>query len=299
MSYDLYFYKKSNSELTLQDIEEYIDANIPHTETDESGQRLYWNDATEAHFALDFADDDEEDDICKENPDFETTGLSFSINFIRPYYFGLEIFPIIEEMVEKLDLYVFNPQNSGDDETPQKYRKDELRLDWSERNDRITIRMQDQINPIYFPREKLNQIWKYLYGREELQKRLGENVYASGYFFLQNRKDGKISTATTWTEHIPVVLPPVDYVIIQKRYKRFFKTVKEDGLVTYSELMEKFGKYFKPFEGDMPGLKIMTPEFEHTVAKEFNKLKIWKSIKEFGPGIGKSSLVDIKTGSRK
>lgn len=69
------------------------------------------NEKTGVYFLIDF----DEPNIEKEDievfdcfDDFENLNTSASINFFRPDYFGNEIFPIIANFSEKLDLYILN-----------------------------------------------------------------------------------------------------------------------------------------------------------------------------------------------
>jgi uncharacterized protein YtpQ (UPF0354 family) len=112
--------------------------------------------------------------------------------------------------------------------------------------------------------------------------------------FLESFQDGKIYTVTTWTNHIPVVLPPVDFVIVNKKYDRIFKTIEESGLIPYEEIMEKFGSFFKDFNHEIPNLKIIHQYESDCIRKEFNRLKIWKTANEFGKLIEKDGFVNVK-----
>jgi hypothetical protein len=138
MSYDLYLYKRSDSQLSEEKIIEYIANKIPHISRDENSNWNYFNPETEVHFSISKAEPDSEND---EPVDlyygFLDTGFYFSINYFRSPDFGLEIFPYLEEMIRDLDLYVLNLQTNDDEERPHRYLRDELRLDWEKQNNLV------------------------------------------------------------------------------------------------------------------------------------------------------------------
>jgi hypothetical protein len=225
---------------------------------------------------------------------FTNLNFSCSINFFRPRFFGLEIFPLIEKFISDLDLFVLDPQDEVDPNSPRKFEKDYLKNQWIRHNDGVTLAHFKELNFEYFPLEKSNQIWWYLSQRKELQDKLVDDSFVCGYFLLKSKEDGKIYTATTWTQHIPIVIPLVDYVIIQKKYKKLFKTVEESGLVKYSTIMSEFKDNFKPFKHEIPDLMTINQIDSDKIADRFNKLEIWKSIKDFGTGIAKGGVVNVK-----
>ncbi len=71
-----------------------------------------------------------------------------------------------------------------------------------------------------------------------------EDIFVPGYFVLKSKEDGLLYTACVWPNHIPIILPAVDFVIIQKQYKKLFAKVEESGLVSYDTIINKFGDRF-------------------------------------------------------
>lgn len=297
MSYDLFFYKSKDSKITEQDFADYLNKNLPINVSDHPKQWDYVNEETDADFLIDWNEPNSETEDIELFDSFENyTNLNFScsINFFRPRFFGLEVFPLIDKFVSDLDLFVLNPQDEVDPDTPRKFEKDYLKNQWIQHNDKVTLAQFKELNFEYFPLEKSNNIWWYLSQRKELQDKLGDYIFVCGYFLLKSKEDGKIYTATTWTQHIPIVIPPVDYVIVQKKYKKLFRTVEESGLVKYSTIMSEFKDSFKPFEHEIPDLMTISQIDSDRIADRFNKLEIWKSIKDFGIGIAKGGVVNVK-----
>lgn len=297
MSFDLYFYKRTEDMFSEQDFADYLNKNLPSNISEHPKQWDYENEETGVYFLIDWNEpntEQEDIEIFDSFKDFTNLNFSCSINFFRPRYFGLEIFPIIDKLVKDLDLFVLNAQDELNHDKPLKYPDNYIRDQWIRHNDKVTRDQYDELGFKYFPLDKSNYMWWYMFHRQEIQNNLKEDVFIAGYFLLQSNEDNKIYTVTTWTNHIPCVLPPVDYIIIQKNYKRLFKTVEQTGIVSYATIMDKFGQYFEPFNHEIPNLKIIHQKESDIIEKDFNNLKIWKTTKEFGSMIGMDGFVNIE-----
>jgi len=77
-------------------------------------------------------------------------------------------------------------------------------------------------------------------------------------------------------------LPPIDYLIIQKNYKKFLKKIEESGLVSYNTIINLFGDQFEEFEYEVPNLKVIRTSNADKIQKQFNALKLGKTVNEFG-----------------
>jgi uncharacterized protein YtpQ (UPF0354 family) len=296
MSYDLYFYKGIESPLTEKDIFDYLNKYLPHNKSDIPNQWYYNNEETGVYFLIhqDNNSNLSSEDNCDIYPGFKYLNLYCNINFLRPRYFGLEIFHLIDNLSKDLDLFILNPQDNINNEIPFKYEKDYLRDQWIIQNDQNSIRSFYELDLKYYPEDKSNYFWWFLSERKNIQNSLKEDVFVAGILFLEGYEDKKIYTATTWTEHIPVILPPVDFVIVNKKYKKFFETIEETGLIPYKEIMEKFGSFFKEFKHEFPGLKIIHQHESECIKPKFNRLKIWKTTKDFGKLIEKDGFVNVR-----
>lgn len=303
MSYDLHFYKHKEHQVNEQEIADYLTNKLHLDYDEEARQWAYFNDETEASFWIEWVDtyiegeeiddDEEEIDEIEEFENYDNLNFIFSINYFRADYFGLEIFPMIEKMADELSLFISNPQDRGND-LPRVFKEGELFEAWKKSNHEVTKNYFKEYGFEYISPEKSNYIWQYLSHRDELQAKLGSEVFACGCFFIKDNENGNILTAAVWTEHIPVVLPRVDLVIVQKRYKKMFKHIDVSGLVKYSQIIGAFGNQFKNLEHPVPHLKIINQKDADSIEKEFNNLEIWKKIEEFGTGVSKSDIVNVK-----
>jgi hypothetical protein len=297
MSFDLYFYKSKDNLLTEQHVAEYLNDNIPHNNSEHSKQWSYENPATGVYFLIDWneADEDTENiEIFGSFKDYQYLNFSFSINFFRPRFFGLEIFPIIEKFINDLDLYVLDPQDETDHDNPRKFSQGYLQDQWIRQNDKVTLDQFEELKFLFLPVEKSNYLWWFQMHREELQESLTEDIFVPGYFVLKNKEDEQLYTACVWPEHIPIILPPVDYLIVQKKNKKLFKTVEESGLVSYDTIISQFGDYFQDFYHSVPDLKVIRQSNADKIEKKFTALKLGKTVTDFGSGVAFDSFVNVK-----
>lgn len=128
MSYDLYFYKKKNSELLEKDIRDYLRTEL--TEPNEQNNQWWFdNEDTGVYFCFEATDAEDSDDykeLFESFSEFDNMGFLFNLNFIRPEFFGLEAFLFVEKFIEDLDLYVLNTQSEKSSHIPYKPERNEL-----------------------------------------------------------------------------------------------------------------------------------------------------------------------------
>lgn len=259
MSYDLSFYKHKDSPLRREDIVAYL--NRESDETDEETTEWYFqNEDTDVYFDFALAEkpvlndenyaEAEYEDDSPVFDDMESLDLWFHINFIRPNFFGLEGFAFVDKFVEDLGLYVYNPQSSFEDERPYVPIKGDLYENWRDNNERairtLTADRDTEFDLIYVPEEKTNRMWKHNFACKALQEKLGDDSFAASGFFVTRGEDKTPISVTTWTQHIPCVIPIVDRYVIIRQKKKLFRTINEQGVITYETLMREFGSFFEP-----------------------------------------------------
>lgn len=298
MSYDLYLYKAKSSNLTEESFADYLTKNLKFNNSEHPNQWMYENPETAVYFWIDRNEpntDDEEMQLFDNFEEYVNLNFTFGINFFRPQFFGFEVFPIIEKIIEDNDLYVLNPQDEDDPDNPRKFKPGYFREQWVRQNNNVSFKQFNELSIEYYPPEKSNYMWWFLYNREDIQNNLAEDIFVAGYFMLKSNEDGELYTGCVWPEHIPVVLPPVDFIIIKKTIKSLFKTKEETGLVPYQTIMDKFGKYFEPFENEVGILDLMVLRQKNAdlISKEFNKLEV-TPVEGFGTGVSFDCFVNIR-----
>lgn len=295
MSYDLYFYKHKDNNLTEKECAGYLTANLPFTNTEHPKQWHYENPETGVYFIIDWNESNTEAEeimLFDSFPEFVNLNFNLSVNFFRPDYFGVEIFPVIEKLIADLDLYVLNPQDEVNADNPAKFSSGYFLEQWIRHNKRVSAEKFEELGFNYMPAEKSDYIWNYLFHKAELEGNIKEDIFVPGYFILKCKGTGQLYTACVWPNHIPLILPPVDFVVIQKMYRKLFKEVEESGIVKRESMDHIVRTYFDDFEFKVPGLKILTQANADKLAKEFNNLKIERKISEF-ESVDKDRFVNV------
>ena len=291
MSFDLYFYKAKDNPVTEKDVATYLSNNLTSNISKSTRQWDYENPETGVYFLIDWNEPDSEDE---EFEGFINLNFSFSLNFFRPDFFALESFPIVEKFVNDLDLFIFDPQDFNDVVIPAKFPAGYLETEWIAHNNQVTLDQFEKFNFKYLAADKSNYLWRFQFHREKLQNGLTEDIFVAGIFILESDKDGQLYTFCVWPNHIPVILPKVDYVIIKKVHKKLFKTIEESGFVQYDKIIAELGNSFETFEHNVPDLVALRQENADKISKRFNKLPIEGSAVDFGKMIAMDKFVNVK-----
>jgi hypothetical protein len=297
MSFDLYFYKRKNSTLTEEQIAEYLTENLCHNIADYDRQWHYENPETGVYFIIDWntpEDDPESMEIFDDFVDHQNLNFSCSINFFRPRFFGYEIFPIIEKFINDLDLYVLDLQDTEEPNYPKKFPAGYIQDEWIRLNDRVTLDQFSALNFEYLPLEKSNYLWEFQFCRDSFQNSLTEDLFVSGYFILKSKENEQLYTACVWPTHISIIIPTVDFLIVKKVYRKFFKTMEETGLISYDTVLKEFASEFEDYPHEIPNLKVFRNTGSDKIKKKFNALKLGMTASEFGSGISFDNFVNVR-----
>jgi len=286
MSFDLNFYKKGNNNVTTSEMVDFLNT-IPMLESRTEGQIVYENETTGVYCLFETYESEDNDGEKNDFGDFEDTNLCFNLNYVRPDFFGIESFELVEKLIDKFDLFTLDPQAEGE---PLKYRKGQLLKSWLKSNEKISKSYFEEWNLNYLDLEKSNYCWNFCYNKNELQEKLTEKYFVPNIFYVNKNGTVNVETLCVWPEHIPFVLPKVDFVLIQKRVRKFFRTKEESGLVRYETIIEKLGEYFEN-ENDY---KIVHPKNEKNIKSIFNSLEIYTTIEKYGKGISVDKIVNHK-----
>lgn len=225
MSYDLFFSRRTGDSPSAADFESYF-SERPHY-TVQNGQAWYQNADTGVYFSFDRCDPAEDDDCW----------ASFNLNFNRPHYFALEALPEIEAFVSAFDLVVEDPQIDGMGQG--EFAGNLFVSGWSKGNRLGYAAAADRGTeaPQTLPTTTLEAIWRWNYGREALQQRLGDSIFVPKIVFLE--ANHAPTTATIWTDAIPVALPRTDVVAIYRDEiapRRLFRRRPDLAMVTWANL---------------------------------------------------------------
>lgn len=292
MSYDLYFYKPKGANISETQIANYLTDNLTPPNED-NNEWFYENKDTGVYFSLNQNEpetDPESIELYDSFQDFDNIHFSFNLNFMRPCFFGLEAFQLIEKFMKDLNLSVLDPQSNS--ENPYKPTKEELFDNWNKTNLRACADHFDKFHCCYLDVNKSNEIWNYNFNKKRLQTKLGEQYFVPKIFFLRTKKTNEVIAVSTWTEHIPNVIPAADYFILIREYRKMFRIVKDTILVSRQTLFNNFGKYFEEFE--FKNCKIIHANNASKVKERFNALKPDHVIADFAEMVPLENLYNAK-----
>jgi hypothetical protein len=287
MSFDLTFYKKENHKGSTNMMVAFLNT-IPMVVSKTEDQVIYENEETGV-FCLFEIYETEKNKNDKKNDfgDLEDTNLWFNLNYVRPDFFGIESFEIVDKLIEKFDLFVIAPQAEAE---PIKYKKGELLKSWLKSNEKISKAYFKEWELLYLDLKKSNYSWKFCYNKNKLQEKLTEEYFVPNIFYVNKNRTDIVETLCIWPEHIPFVLPKVDFVLIQRKTKKLFRTKEESGFVKYETIIEELGEYFEN-ENDY---KIIHPKNGKKIKHLFNSIEFFSTLEKYGNGVSVDKIVNYR-----
>lgn len=167
------------------------------------------------------------------------SGLTAEIPFLCPTFMAREALPLVEQVGRALQLGAFTP--SGDHVADCDAGR--LQILWSDGNKRTLERfgLAEGRMPPYMPRERLDEMWRYMNARHVLETRYAaKGIYVPRIILLKNKLDRKqIFLTAMWAEMGPAVFPEVDAFVVGKPTKilGLFATGDSEPVVVRSEVV--------------------------------------------------------------
>src|SRR5258708_7876990 len=155
MRFDLYFCGPPGTRLDLSRVQQYMSGQEYTTESRSDDGSLIQFEYTEPETGvyclfdiLTTVEAEQEEPLVLPSP-YVNTGLSVSINFLRPHFFALELMPIISRLASSLGLSLYDPQENR--VYPLGTPSETLIHTWIEHNRRATQAMAQADEPITKP----------------------------------------------------------------------------------------------------------------------------------------------------
>ena len=104
--------------------------------------------------------------------------------------------PIVVDLCKNFGFYVFNPQTTAEHEISANPEVTELTNSWlsSNQNAISAMRKHGAAKTLIMPSEKSTYMWKYCFGKRELQTELGNEIFVPSLVPL--RKSGSSIVGT-------------------------------------------------------------------------------------------------------
>lgn len=238
MSLVLNAYVKKDSAFTADNFAERL-ASYPNIQPNGDGEFLYENEDTGVYCTI---GNDPPEEAVK---GYTSLDMSFVINYLRPSFFGLELFNFVEAVVDD-DIYIDNEQEGA----PAKFDRQKMYSEWLDANDKgyeAIFKQSGRDEPsgyAYQPRNISQKQWKFLYQLNDLQETSGDVYIARLFHFISPLQT--VVTAVAWPDCIPIIIPPsADYFIVMENKKKLFKQVTvQHGMIKLETMLRHFGDSF-------------------------------------------------------
>jgi hypothetical protein len=230
MSYDLYFQR--DQPFTIQEFNNYF-ADRPHCKM-EATQAWYSNEGTGVYFSF------EHGGPAEANEEVPAYVASFNLNYYRPHIFGLEAVGEVAAFVREFGFGVYDPQVDG--MSDGRFTGEGFLRGWNTGNEfgySAILNSEDAPDRVFArPTAELESIWKWAREKEEIQRRLGDDIFVPGIIWLE--VDGQLVSAVVWPDAIPTLIPQVDMLLVPRKEfaPRQFFTKKEDRCLIPQGMVE-------------------------------------------------------------
>jgi hypothetical protein len=262
VSYDLLFAIKKGKRFEAKRVDEKLKKRRNWMGSAGS-QWLYQNAETGVYGSLDISAFDDEERLPA---GFEHVPLSANLNFARPSFFGHEFLPEVAWLATELDLFVIDPQSEGlgAGVGPKQAVAAELVACWERNNVAATAALagaQHSQHP-RMARDAAMAAWRYMYARDQIQKKVGDSVYACRVAFMKHRGSTNVLRFVSWVEGNPSVLPEADLVALATFVEGSEKAAVR-GTIPMKELLKGLGDAVTSRSFEVPGLApqvVVTPQ---------------------------------------
>lgn len=141
----------------------------------------------------------------------ELDSIAFSMEFLRPRFFGLEAATELEALVGEFDLA---PRDSADGGELGTFATEDFLEGWDRGNRAVVADADGEDLPSHSaPAERLRDAWRWNRARQEYQTVLGEAIFVPSTRLLADGDE--VFRACAWPETIPIALPDAaDLVLV-------------------------------------------------------------------------------------
>jgi len=238
MPYEIIAYRpRGRPPVTIEEIDRIVNMLEHFKKQVAEGERVQWhyrNPDTGVRFIMNF--DPEKERTAYEG--WNESPLTFLIGLGRPSFFGYEIFPVIDQVLKNLNLGALDPQETALMKQPARLTANQMMASWIGCNSQqIESILAAGKSVAIAPRDRMDSFWKYMSSRHELQESLGPDIFVPP-INLHRTRDGSVKMSCIWPEAAKIVLPEVDFVLVQKEEKKLTGTKKISGAVPYTKVAE-------------------------------------------------------------
>ena len=190
----------------------------------------------------------------------ERQGLRFRLPWLRPSFFAHEAMPVVIDLAEKFDLRL--PSHASTSR--------ELEELWGRGNIEAVRRSPEAL--AHMTPERSQHWWLYQSRKQDLHRRVGDDAFVPTLVAVApKRRMDDLRRHITWTDGIPLVLPPCDLVtILDGRRPSEFKV---RGTAAYAAVRKALEPYLETISVEGLGMvALLTPKHAKEARRVFLEL---------------------------
>lgn len=286
MKYELFFFKENNRYLDVEELFSFFNY-CPYITIDTSKDEVeakYYNAAIELSASFHLTKVSKVPDIYRLDPKYLDLDIYFSIDPMMPIYKVGIILDLVSDLCQKFNFYVYNVLF----ENVMPFRKDLVLKSYELMRTAYKEKYPMEYTSMnYIPKEKSNDIFKYLYERKDLETYYhSDNLYFPTPYFIRDNSTGQIYLACDLIDDKLFVFPPQTDLLFYKQDDRL-KIIYLDELVSVIE------KYTYDLPGFIHNTKVLDKNGVKKIKKIISKSAFSEINTEFSH-IDLETIIDFK-----
>lgn len=266
MKYELFFFKENNRFIDIEELFRFLTFSqyiSIETKSDEVLVR-YFHPELKLEAVFHISKVSKVPDIYRLNPRYLDLDIYLTLDPTLPIFKVSIIMEIVKDLCHKFNFFVYN--TLFEDVSP--YRKDLIiksyELFRSAYKEKYPMEF---VNFNYIPKEKLNDILKYIYERQDLIRYYEhDNLYFPPVSFIKGDTSGKIYNRVELVDDVEFVFPPQTDLV-------FYNQGGYLKVIYYDELLSVIEKYVSDLAGFGHNTKVLDKNGIKKIKKIIAKTK--------------------------
>ena len=286
MKYELFFFKEGNRYLNLDELFSFFNY-CPYITVDTSKDEVearYCNKAIDLEASFHITRVSKVPDIHRLDPKFLDLDIYLSIDPMMPMYKVGIIIDLVSDLCQKFDFFVYNILF----ENVSQFRRDLIMRSYEKIREIYKLKFPMEYTSLnYLPKDKVNDIFKYLYERKDLETYCHEeNLFFPIPRFVKSLGTGQVYSAVDLLDDKLFVFPPKCDLV-------FYKHDAHVKIVYFDELMSVLEKYCHDLPGFIHNTKVLDKAGLKRIKKIMNKTNFTPVTEQF-INVELETIIDFK-----
>ena len=286
MKYELFFFKEGNRYLDLDELFSFFNY-CPFISVDASRDEVearYSNKALDLEASFHITRVSKVPDIHRLDPKYLDLDIYLSIDPMMPMYKVGIILDLVSDLCQKFDFFIYNILF----ENVSEYKRDLILKSYEAIREIYKNKFPMEYTSLnYVPKDKVNDVFKYLYERKDLETYCHEeNLYFPIPRFIKSLNTGHIYCAVDLVDDKLFVFPPRCEIV-------FYQHENHVKAVYFDELMSVLEKFCH----DLPGFIHNTKVLDKAGMKRLKKIMLktkFSPINETFSNVELETIIDFK-----